>query len=347
MNFRKQIFAMILTCMIAIGFTACESNQAAGNKSSKPSANMNIVDDSEKTEQSSNASKTEPEAPKIIELNNTYTTRFGEVNAIDYPPFVFNYPDNWTISQEEVTTQDNYSPTHEMVTLENDRGVKITYAHFSSSVDVQGTSMAVMLRVDVSKAADSDFVPSYVQAADHSKLGAFIVGKLKETGSMNMQSESEFTDIDGSVSYAVLPETQIGTTTTRGAFLGEFSFDYSGHISFIAEAPKGEFTAQEEREVIAILSTFRIEPISYSPEASSQQQAVVVDTPQQTVPNTQASAPDNSQNSSNQGVAPNGFIDNGDGTWTDPATGQNKLILDENGNIVGSLVVDDDGGGLS
>lgn len=190
------------------------------------------------------------ETKNTIELN-TYATKFGETNAVTYPSFTFDYSDNWTISEEEVTQ------LTERVTLKNDRGVEITYAHFSSSITGGGSAVA-MERVEVSKAADSNFVPDYVQATDHSNLGAFMVAKLKVTGTLNMQSDSDFKDVDGSVSYAVLPETQIGTSTARTVFMMEFAFDYSGHISFTCESPNGEFTEAEEQEVIEILTSFRI-----------------------------------------------------------------------------------------
>ncbi|HHU49558.1 MAG: DUF5050 domain-containing protein [Caldicoprobacterales bacterium] len=191
---------------------------------------------------------------KTIDLNNTYTTRFGEINAISYPSFMFDYLDRWTISQEEVT------PLTELVVLKNDRGVEITFAYFSSSIPVHGTSNALMLRVDVSKVADSNFIPGYVQATNHSDLGPFMVAKLKTSGTLDMMTDSDFTDIDGGIAFAVLPETEVGERTARGLFIGEFTFDYSGSVSFTCSAPEGRFTEEEEKEVIAILASFRNEP---------------------------------------------------------------------------------------
>ena len=37
-----------------------------------------------------------------------------------------------------------------------------------------------MLRVEVSKAKDSSFMPGYVQATDRTDLGTFMVAKLEE-----------------------------------------------------------------------------------------------------------------------------------------------------------------------
>lgn len=117
-----------------------------------------------------------------------------------------------------------------------------------------------MTRVEVSKVLDSKFTPGYVQARDYSNLGTFMVAKLKVTGQLDMLLDSDFKEIDGAVSYAVLPESWVGTKDdVQGAFEGEFAFWYSDYISFIANAPEGQFTPEEEQEVIKILESFRTE----------------------------------------------------------------------------------------
>ena len=37
------------------------------------------------------------------------------------------------------------------------------------------------------------------------------------------------------------------------------TFWYSGYVSFVAETPDGQFTEDEQKEVTAILSSFRVE----------------------------------------------------------------------------------------
>ena len=69
----------------------------------------------------SNAEKGE----KTVTLNNEYTTRYQEVNQVTYPPFAFNYPDNWSVTKEECNQQE------ELVTLENDGGASVTFLHYS------------------------------------------------------------------------------------------------------------------------------------------------------------------------------------------------------------------------
>ena len=47
--------------------------------------------------------------------------------------------------------------------------------------------------------------------------------------------------------------------SVRRPYMVEYGFDYSGKISFIANASDGgEFTQAEEKEVIAILQSFRV-----------------------------------------------------------------------------------------
>ena len=80
-----------------------------------------------------------------------------------------------------------------------------------------------------------------------------MVAKLKVTGHLDMKSDTDFENVDGAISYAILPESSIGTAdNTRGPFESEFSFWYSGYVS------NGQFTETEAQQVIKILSSFRV-----------------------------------------------------------------------------------------
>ena len=191
--------------------------------------------------------------PIIITLNNTFTTRFREVNAVTWPSFAFDFPDNWTITDEDVSQQS------EFITLTNDRGVTISYSHFSGSV-AGGGSAVTALRVEVSKVANSSFVPAPVNIPDEEEpdLREFMVARLKVTGTLE---DYTFVDVDGSTAFAVIPVSHIGTDYfVRRPFVAEYAFAYAAYISFVAQAPDGEFTEAEEREVIAILQSFRLVP---------------------------------------------------------------------------------------
>ena len=69
------------------------------------------------------------EQPTISELNHTYTTQYGTVNAVTCPKFSFDYSDNWTITKEDVVKgwQQGFL---ENVFLQNNRGVTINYVSF-------------------------------------------------------------------------------------------------------------------------------------------------------------------------------------------------------------------------
>jgi len=182
---------------------------------------------------------------------HTYATRFEEVNFVTYPTFYFDYPDGWTVTKEEVTS------TSEEVVLTNDRGATVTYWNFGGMHDLTGPTRDIN-RVNVIRVADASFVPSKVQATDYSDLGTFMVAKLTITGKYDMFNGGEYVEIpDGRVRYALLPASEEGEREeSLMVGLPTFSFWYAGHISLIADAPDGKFTEQEEKEVIAILSSF-------------------------------------------------------------------------------------------
>ena len=246
-----KIFLFILAGMIVVSCTACstatdnESESSQGSNANQSTSNIEgIVSNTDVKADSDN-------------ITQTYTTHFGEANAVTYPSFTFDYPNNWTISYEEVTQ------TNETVILTNERGVTVQFSYIGGVAEgnLGGGSATDMLRVEVSKAADSSFLPGYVHATDHTDLGTFMVAKLKVTGHLDMKSDTDFENVDGAISYAVLPESSIGTAdNVRGPFESEFSFWYSGCVSLIASSPDGQFTETEEQQVIKILSSFRVEP---------------------------------------------------------------------------------------
>lgn len=186
------------------------------------------------------------------ELNHTYTTQWGVVNGVTYPKFYFDYPDGWTITSEEVTS------ISEEVVLTKDTGVTVTFWNFKGMRDLTGPTRDINC-VDITWVANADFVPSSIQGTDYSDLGAFIVAKIKTTGKYDVLNGGEYSAVEnGSVRYALMPESEIDQDEEciiPG--LPTFSFWYAGHISLIARTPNGEFTEQEEQEVVAILSSFR------------------------------------------------------------------------------------------
>lgn len=253
----KKVSMFLLVGVIFL-CTACgakdnvteQIQQETVEKSTEKPKAVEPKEDDNKTEED------ETPVSQPIKLDNTYTTKYAEVNAVTYPNFTFDFPSNWTITNEEVTQ------TGETVVLSNETGVNITFSHIGGTAEGQlgGGSSTTMTRIDISKTGDSRFVPGYVQATDYSELGNFMVAKLKVTGQLDMQLDSDFQDVNGAVSYAVLPESWIGTKEdVRGAYSGEFAFWYSGYISFVAGSSNNSFADSEEQEIIEILSSFRVE----------------------------------------------------------------------------------------
>jgi hypothetical protein len=264
----RKVFAVFLAAVMVLmvacsGSTGATSNNKApsgnteslaSNKpaSNEPASNEQPQSTAPPTMEETPPSSPPPDAPLImsetVKLTNTYTTKYGEVYAVEYPAFSFDYPDNWQIFSEEVFPMDTVS--REIVVIVNDRGVDIRYMHYSTPTVYNfggGTT-----KVEVSKVSDSNFSPGYVQATNHSDLGAFMVAKL------NVMEDSNGADADGLAFYAVLPETQIGTHLVKKWYAEDFSFEYSSSIAFFCNFPPDkELTAAEEQEVIAILASFR------------------------------------------------------------------------------------------
>lgn len=193
---------------------------------------------------------------------HTYYTRYGEVNQTDSPVFSFDYPDNWSISKEEVNGNSTIFGEYaeEVVELTNERNVKITFIRFDSFLFEAGATGHYYVEYVAEKMTDAmSILPN-----DSTN---FVVAKLTETGStiygtdLNLEApESEW------ISYALMPENDIdrygGSLSSMGALTGYhemISFNYPEPYVFFAEAPNGQFTKEEEKEVIEILSSFRTE----------------------------------------------------------------------------------------
>lgn len=265
-NIYRLIFVLILLTAVLSG---CGSKSTYKKEQPTPDETVETLENTESAElleTIESAETTEPATETFAadnfsasdaDLNHTYTTRFGEVNLVTYPSFSFNYPDGWTITSEEV------SSSSEEVILTNESGITITYWHFGEMRELTGAIRNIN-SVDVTRVADANFIPGYVQATDYSDLGRFMVAKLKITEECDLSGDGESVKVEnGRVRYALLPENETGEQEECCiAGLPTFSFWYGGHISLIANAPKGKFTEQEEKEVIAILASFRDNDVS-------------------------------------------------------------------------------------
>ena len=173
------------------------------------------------------------------------------MHGTDAPVFCFDYPDGWAITDEEVGDDGFFG---ENVVLTNERGVTVTYTKFETELGYEGRTMT---EYQAEKVAD---VSSKIPDMAH-----LVVAKIKETGYLDMDIDSDFTRVDGDIFYAVLPKDEIekydGVYQSVG-LLGHydtFSFDYPTPYLFVAESPDGQFTEEEEAEAISILSSLRVE----------------------------------------------------------------------------------------
>lgn len=267
MRLKKQITLLLICC--ALLFSACgtdKENTAESNAeiNSGGTIKMETEPSTAETTQPQEETGQSTETPPVVAepQENTYITRESEINAVTLPVYQFDYPDGWTVISEEVATNSDGVDGlfAEKVVLSNDRGVTVTYMSFSRS-----NSMGygrIMHQVHAEKVANSSFIPAMPAGTfeDYSYLGNFMVAKLKVVGELQMDTDSDYTRVDGSVYYAVVPESYEGLHDVVGmdGIYGQFRFKYPGACAFIAEAPGGRFTRTEEDEVVDILSSFRV-----------------------------------------------------------------------------------------
>lgn len=195
------------------------------------------------------------ENSKFKKINHSYkkhTTQFAKANQITAPEFEFLYPSTWKIVTEEVVV-DEVAPIEEKIEITNEN-IKITYMSLPNKLGGNGRNWIKAEAIEVAK---SSFLPEYVQATDYSSLGEFVVAKIHETGHMQLDVDSKFNKIDNYY-YAVIPKSYLGEMEYSGR-LDSISFNYGGnghqHL-FIAESNNNQFTAEEEMEIIKILSSF-------------------------------------------------------------------------------------------
>lgn len=211
----------------------------------------------EKTEDSS------LETPDSDTSKHTYYTRYGEVMQTDSPIFCFEYSNNWSITKEEIHGDStNFGPyAEEFVELSNGRGITITFVKVDSTLFEAGGMGHYFAEYSATKIAKAALAP----LNNNTEIGSFVVAKLTETGSMITDADSDIIPSDSDyVSYALLSESIIdkygGNLSANGASIGYYemvSFDYPTPYVFCAESPDGQFTAEEEQEVIDILCSFR------------------------------------------------------------------------------------------
>ena len=182
-----------------------------------------------------------------------YMTRWGQVNQTTYPTFQFKMPKGWEVTTEEIEYEPN--PVREHVEMENNEGLTVAYWDFSSELGMYGHMVSW---AEITKAADSAFEPGIPEGTeeDYSNIGKMMVAKIHVTKEMGM-TDQDWVPADWTF-YAVLPESFAKEIDFAGlsSMLETFSFQYPHYHVFMASAPDGTFTKEQEAEVIDILKSF-------------------------------------------------------------------------------------------
>ena len=209
----------------------------------------------EKVIEKKKETKQKEEIVKSKPLDFDYATKYADVNNVTYPHFYFMYNEDFSVTNHDCDMDE------EQIVFSNDRGTTITYTNYSLPESFVPTgSQASMSKIEVTKVDDANFVPGYVQATSYADLGSFVVAKCQEIGTMNMQTDSDFTDIEnGHVFYALLPQSALGIHETNYTGDMEFSFFYGGFVSVLAQSKDNTYTKQEEQDIIDILKAICVE----------------------------------------------------------------------------------------
>lgn len=206
-----------------------------------------------------------------VKLTQNFVSTYGEKDGFSSDVYHVDYPNNWTLKYHDKNTckidggeMETLTPVNETFTLENKRGVKITFIN-GLQEGVLGYGQHEMWNIKIDKMADTQFVPGYPvedgEPEDLSYLGRFVVGKVSITGAITDGGYSEETYDDPAVFYTIMPKDTLNKEDLRvqAGIHDEFIFGYGTYLYLLADSPDGNFTKQEEKEVVKILSSFRHE----------------------------------------------------------------------------------------
>lgn len=206
-----------------------------------------------------------------VKLTQNFVSTYGEEDGFSSDVYHVDYPNNWTLKYHDKNTckidggeMETLTPVNETFTLENKRGVKITFIN-GLQEGVLGYGQHEMWNIKIDKMADTQFIPGYPvedgEPEDLSYLGRFVVGKVSITGTITDGGYSEETYDDPVVFYTIMPKDTLNKEDLRVqvGIHDEFIFGYGTYLYLLADSPDGKFTKQEEKEVVKILSSFRHE----------------------------------------------------------------------------------------
>lgn len=196
-----------------------------------------------------------------MQMGNTYYTRYQEITGIDSPVFCFDYPESWHVSMEEINATEygmfgEYAK--EVVELANERGVVVTFVKIDDEIFDLVDRNHFYSSYSAEKIAEIGSMMLGEEASDSFAVVKLTCDERIIMGVGEMES--------GDISYALMQEStldELGYFLSADGPLGfeeAISFHYPTPYVFYANAPDGQFTKEEEKEVIAILSSFREAP---------------------------------------------------------------------------------------
>lgn len=168
--------------------------------------------------------------------------------------FSFECSDEWAIDM--YTEYSNFG-----FEISNANGSKILYIDWESEIGWGGHG-TLLERYEISKVADSKVIPHPNNKTDYSPGEKFIVAKIKNVASCQPEIDEDFVAVDGATYYAVVPESYVGTMISKYKPVFYYDISFTGRnenvcCTVVATAEDGTFTAEEEKEIIEILSSFR------------------------------------------------------------------------------------------
>ena len=186
-------------------------------------------------------------------LNNTYSTKYNNANMEWTPIYSFDYPDNWSVVSETYERVNDICPTldtfaQEVVVLANERGVTVSFIRIDKNIFSLGGQGAIFVEYTALEVEDNTFFVDTVVAKIQPANGGF-------TGTEIYDSID-----DDNMSYALIPrwDDNLFAFGITGLYeMIDIGIDYDTAYNFFAESPDGRFTEKEEKEVIAILASFR------------------------------------------------------------------------------------------
>ena len=172
---------------------------------------------------------------------NTYKTRLAEYYP-EQTTFYFDYPDNWTVTKERVSSDGEY------VTIKNENGKTINYSAASRNPD---TGILGAIRIE----AHTEIVAGPLSIMNQD----FVVVKTKDYKEYSTIDPGYYSEYDdGPERYALVLDSKKTSVYNTGFYNG--CVFQSPYYTMFLSSPTKDLTDKDREEIIAILQSFRDTP---------------------------------------------------------------------------------------